>query len=138
MKQGRAVSYGGTHICQKDTEIAVIGAGYGDGVPRLLSDRGKVVIQGKTAPILGRVCMDLFMVDVTHWVDAGEADRVALGENVTLLGPEHEEATAAEWARIAQTIPYEIMTSITTRVPRVWADNHQPIEAAAIPLPVLE
>ena len=57
------------------------------------------------------------MVDVTHWVDAGEADRVGLGQNVTLLGPEHE-ASVVEWARIAQTIPYEIMTSITA-VPRV-------------------
>ena len=59
VKQGRA-SVTVVPTFAKDTEIAVIGAGYGDGVPRLLSDRGKVVIQGKTAPILGRVCMDLY------------------------------------------------------------------------------
>ena len=138
VKQGRAVSYGGTHICQKDTEIAVIGAGYGDGVPRLLSDRGKVIINGKPAAILGRVCMDLFMVDVTDWVDAGDGAEVALGESVTLLGPGHADSMATEWARLAQTIPYEIMTGITNRVPRVWSDEHQPLAVADIPLPALE
>ena len=127
VKQGQPVSYGGTHICQKDTEIAVIGAGYGDGVPRLLSDRGQVFVNGKSAPILGRVCMDLFMVDVTDWVDANDADAVALGQSVTLLGDEHEQATPAHWARLAQTIPYEILTGITARVPRVWGDDHQPV-----------
>lgn len=124
VKQGQPVSYGGTHICQKDTEIAVIGAGYGDGVPRLLSDRGQVTVQGRAAPILGRVCMDLFMIDVTDWVDAEEADAVALGKNVTLLGREPHQSSPADWARLAQTIPYEVMTGMTARVPRVWSADH--------------
>jgi alanine racemase len=138
IKQGRAVSYGGTHICQKDTEIAVIGAGYGDGIPRLLSDRGQVMIDGCAAPILGRICMDLFMVDVTDWVDRDKSAQVALGENVTLLGADLSASTVVEWARLAQTIPYEIMTSITARVPRVWTDTHEPLSLDLIPLPYLE
>jgi len=138
VKQGRTVSYGGTHICQKDTEIAVIGAGYGDGVPRLLSDRGQVTIHGRTAPILGRVCMDLLMVDVTDWIDTEHSEQVALGESVTLLGAQTAASTAVEWARLAQTIPYEIMTSVTSRVPRVWADTHAPLSLDLIPLPHLE
>jgi len=75
---------------------------------------------------------------VTDWVDRDKSARVALGANVTLLGAGLAASTVAEWARLAQTIPYEIMTSITARVPRVWADTHEPLSLDLIPLPHLE
>ena len=82
--------------------------------------------------------MDLLMVDVTDWIDTEHSEQVALGESVTLLGAQTAASTAVEWARLAQTIPYEIMTSVTSRVPRVWADTHAPLSLDLIPLPHLE
>ncbi len=112
---GTPVSYGGTFVTQRPTRIATIPVGYGDGYPRLLSNRGEVLIRGRRAPIIGRVCMDQFMVDVTD-IEAEEFDRV------TLLGNDGDECiTADELGRISGRFPYELTCDINRRVPRVFA-----------------
>ena len=75
---GDAVSYGGTFVAEKPMKIATISAGYGDGYPRSLSNKGYILIHGKKAPILGRICMDQFMVDVTEIPEAKELEEVTL------------------------------------------------------------
>jgi alanine racemase len=89
-----------------------VGAGYADGLPRLLSNRGEVTIGNRRYPIVGTVCMDMFMVDV------GIAPHVSVGDEVVLFGPEGPDAfQVAEWA---ETIPYEILTGVAARVPRLF------------------
>ena len=126
---GTAVSYGCTYVTEKETVIATVMAGYADGVPRLLSNTGEVIIRGRKAPILGRVCMDQFMVDVTHIPGA------ASGDVVTIFGTDgDEEITADEVAAKAQTIGYELICGIAPRVPRVYLKNGQ-VESIARSLP---
>ena len=115
---GTPVSYGCTYVTQKDSVIATVMAGYADGVPRLLSNCGEVIIRGIKAPIVGRVCMDQFMVDVTH------IPGVCAGDVVTIFGTDGEVSiTADEVAAKAQTIGYELICGITARVPRVYLKN---------------
>ena len=108
---GETVSYGRTYTADSPRKIATVSAGYADGVPRLLSNRGSVVIGGQKAPIVGRICMDQFCVDVTDIED------VKMGDKVTIFG---EGLPVEEVAGIAQTINYEIVCGITKRVPRVY------------------
>ena len=116
--EGISVSYGGTYVTDKETKIATVGAGYADGVPRMISNRGKVLINGKLAPIIGRVCMDQFMVDVTDIPDVKKYDEV------TIFGDaETGAATADEVAFLAGTIGYEVVCDINRRVPRVYIEN---------------
>ena len=115
---GTPVSYGCTYVTEKETVIATVMAGYADGVPRLLSGCGEVIVRGVKAPILGRVCMDQFMVDVTH------IPNVCAGDTVTIFGADGEEVIAAdEVAAKAQTIGYELICGIAPRVPRVYLKN---------------
>lgn len=115
---GTPVSYGCTYVTPKDTVIATVMAGYADGVPRLLSGCGEVIIRGVKAPIVGRVCMDQFMVDVSHIPD------VCAGDVVTIFGTDGDAAiTADEVAAKAQTIGYELVCGIAPRVPRVYLKN---------------
>ena len=115
---GTAVSYGCTYVTEKETVVATVMAGYADGVPRLLSGCGEVLVHGVKAPILGRVCMDQFMVDVTH------IPGVKVGDVVTIFGTDGEaEITADEVAAKARTIGYELVCGITPRVPRVYLKN---------------
>lgn len=94
--------------------VATISLGYGDGYPRSLSNKGYVLINGKKAPILGRICMDQFMVDVT-------GSNVAVDDEVILIGKSGgEEITADEIATLDGTINYEIMCRIGMRVPRIY------------------
>ena len=110
---GNPVSYGATWAPDRDTHILIVPMGYGDGFPRLLSNRGEVLIRGRRHPVVGRVCMDQFMVD------AGPETDVRVGDEVVIIGAQGEETiTANEVAVWARTIPYEILTGITTRVPR--------------------
>ncbi len=112
--EGTSVSYGGTFVTDRKTRIATIPVGYGDGYPRLLSGKGSVLIRGKRAPIIGRVCMDQFMVDVTD-IEAEEFDRV------TLLGKDGEdEITVDELGNLSGRFPYEFTCDINPRVPRVF------------------
>jgi alanine racemase len=111
---GTSISYGQTFVTQRESLIATLPVGYADGYQRLLSNRGEVLLNGKRAPVVGRVCMDLTMVDVTDIAD------VQHGNEVVLLGRQDAaEITADEMAAWANTISYEILTSISARVPRI-------------------
>jgi len=115
---GTPISYGCTYTTEQDSVIATVMAGYADGVPRLLSSCGEVIIRGVKAPIVGRVCMDQFMVDVTH------IPGVCPGDVVTIFGTDGKETiTADEVAEKARTIGYELVCGIAPRVPRVYLKN---------------
>ncbi|MYF84449.1 MAG: alanine racemase, partial [Acidimicrobiia bacterium] len=110
---GSPVSYGATWTPDRDTRIVVVPMGYGDGYPRLLSNRGEVLIRGRRHPVVGRVCMDQFMVEV------GPDTDVRVGDGVVIIGAQGEGTiTANELAAWAETIPYEILTGISSRVPQ--------------------
>ena len=112
---GTAVSYGRTHELKRETTVAILAAGYGDGVPRAASNRGHVLIRGKRCPILGRVTMDQTIVDVT------DVPGVETGDAVVLVGRQQgEQIGLTEFSRWADTIPWETLTSVTKRVPRLY------------------
>ena len=120
---GDAVSYGGTFVAEKPMKIATISAGYGDGYPRSLSNKGYILIHGKKAPILGRICMDQFMVDVTEIPEAKEL------EEVTLMGRDGEEVLSVDTiSEQAGRFPYEFVCDIGKRVPRVYYRDGKPVE----------
>ena len=117
IESGTAISYGGTFVAEHPMRIATIPVGYGDGYPRSLSNCGYVLIRGKKAPILGRVCMDQFMVDVTDI----EAE---LLDEVTLLGRDGDaEITVDELGALSNRFPYEFVCDIGKRVPRVYLNR---------------
>ncbi len=112
---GTAVGYGGTFVTKRPTRIATVTAGYGDGYPRNLSNRGQVIIGGKKAPIIGRVCMDQFMADVTDIPDAKRH------MPVTLIGRQGEAViTVEDAAAKAGTFNYEFVCDLGKRIPRVY------------------
>ncbi len=112
---GRGISYGRTYITKQQTRVALVGVGYGDGYHRALSSRGVVLIHGQRAQLLGRVCMDQFVVDVSHIPGVNEDDEVVL------IGQQGgEQMSAEELARLAGTINYEVTTSILPRVLRIY------------------
>ena len=111
---GSSISYGQTFVTKRESFIATLPIGYADGYPRLLSNRGEVLVTGKRAPVAGRVCMDLTMIDV---IDIG---KIQQGDEVVLLGRQGDaEISADDMAAWADTISYEILTSIGARVPRI-------------------
>lgn len=115
---GQSVSYGGLFTAQKDTRVATIPVGYGDGYPRSLSGRGYVLIHGKRAPILGRVCMDQFMVDISEIPEAMDGDKV------TLLGVDGtERITAEELGELSGRFNYEFVCDLGKRIPRVYIQH---------------
>lgn len=115
------VSYGRTYTTQKPTKIATITVGYADGYPRFLSNKGEVLINGQRAGIIGRVCMDQIMCDVT-------GINVKTGDIATLIGTDgNETITADDIADIGSTIGYEIICNISRRVPRVIYNNGEQI-----------
>ncbi len=112
---GACLSYGGTFVTQRESLIATLPVGYADGYPRLVSNRGYVLVRGQKAPVVGRVCMDLTLVDVTDIIDATLEDDVLLfGQSGDHYLPVEEVATWAE------TISYEILCGISKRVPRIY------------------
>ncbi|MBQ9990799.1 MAG: alanine racemase [Lachnospiraceae bacterium] len=116
LEAGREISYGGTYVTRKEMQIATIPVGYGDGYPRTLSGKGYVLVHGKKAPILGRICMDQFMVDVTHIPEAKEGDEVIL---IGRDGQEH--ITMEELGELAERFNYELACVIGKRVPRIYS-----------------
>lgn len=115
VEKGCAVSYGGTYVTDRQTRLATIPVGYADGYPRLLSNKGWVLIHGKKAPICGRVCMDQFMVDVTDIPD------VKAGDEVTLMGRDGDEFISVETlGELSGRFPYEFVCDVSKRVPRVY------------------
>ncbi len=115
--KGDTVSYGRTFKAKKDMTLATITAGYADGIPRLLSSKGYVIINGKKANIVGRICMDQFCADVSD-VDVKE------GDTVVLFGSELPVEKFASWA---DTINYEIVCGLSKRVPRIYIENGKEI-----------
>ena len=125
---GVGIGYSGTYVTEKETRIATIPVGYGDGYPRGLSNAGRVLIHGKSAPIRGRICMDQCMVDVT---DIPEAKQ---GDVVTLMGRDGEEFISAEeiGATVGNSFHYEVVCDIGRRVPRVYYQNGRIVEIRSL------
>ncbi|WP_274421854.1 alanine racemase [Blautia sp. XA-2221] len=118
LKAGTSVSYGGTFTAQKNMKVATIPAGYADGYPRSLSNKGWVLIHGKKAPVIGRICMDQFMVDVT------EIPEVQTGDEVTLAGKDGDEVLSLETlGDLSGRFSYEFACDIGKRVPRIYIKN---------------
>ncbi len=115
IKKGDAISYNRRFVAPRDMKIAVVSCGYGDGIHRALSGKACCLIKGKRAPILGNICMDLFLADVSEIPDAAPFDEVVLfGEqNGEYLSPD-------ELAHISGTISYELLTSVSKRVVRTY------------------
>jgi len=125
--KGRKISYGGTYTTSKETLIATLPIGYADGYNRLLSNKGKVLVRGQFAPIVGRVCMDQTMIDV------GEVPKVSVGDEVVLIGRQgNHEIRVDELATHCNTISYEILTSLSSRIPRCYRKSPEPIKPLVI------
>ena len=114
--KGQEISYGGTYTTMRETKVATICIGYGDGYPRSLSNVGVVLLQGQRVPILGRVCMDQFMIDVT---DLNLP--VCVGDIVTLIGKDDRECiTMEELGKLSGRFNYELVCDIGKRIPRIY------------------
>ena len=121
---GREISYGGTFVTDRPTMVATVPVGYADGYRRSLSGKFYVLIRGKRAPILGRICMDQLMVDVTH------IPGVCLDDKVTLVGRDGEEEISMEAiAAAADSFNYEFVCGISRRVPRIYLSGGKTVHA---------
>jgi alanine racemase len=136
---GSSISYGCTYTTTRPTPVALVPVGYGDGYHRLLSNKGSVLIGGKRAPIVGRVCMDQFVVDVTGHFDPSTSsgrrklrtgiEGVRRDDEVVVFDRQGgEEISAEEVAALVGTINYEVVTSILPRVTRVYLKGGQVVE----------
>lgn len=113
--KGTPIGYGATFVTQKETKVATVSIGYGDGYPRALSNKGYALVRGKKAPIIGRICMDQFMMDVSDIPEVQE------GDTVTLIGKDqNEQITVEELAELAQTFNYEFVCDLGKRIPRIY------------------
>ncbi|MBQ6807371.1 MAG: alanine racemase [Lachnospiraceae bacterium] len=120
LEAGVPISYGGTYVTEKKMRVATIPVGYGDGYPRSLSNKGYVLIRGKKAPILGRVCMDQFMVSLDNIPEAKE------GDVVTLIGRDGEQSISMELlGDLSGRFNYELACDLGKRIPRVYIKNNQ-------------
>jgi len=114
LPEGARISYGGMHTLTRDTRLAVVPVGYADGYPRSMSGRAEMLVRGHRCKVLGRITMDVCMLDVTDLPD------VRAGESVTLMGTQGAQTVGVhEFARWASVIPYEVPCGISKRVPRV-------------------
>lgn len=123
LDQGRTISYGATYTVKEPMKVATIPVGYGDGYPRSLSNKGYVLIRGQRAPICGRICMDQFMVDVTHIADVAE------GDEVVLVGDSGSETiTMEEIGELSGRFNYEFACDLGKRIPRVYYKDGEIVE----------
>lgn len=123
IQAGQSVSYGCTWVAPRPTLVATVAAGYADGLPRVVSGRAEMLVKGKRAQQVGRICMDMCMLDVT------DIPEVQVGDEVTLIGRDgEEEITADEMAGLVGTISYEIFCGIGSRVPRMYWKNGEIIQ----------
>lgn len=117
---GDTVGYGATHVARGRERWATLAAGYGDGLPRALGNRGRALLRGIPVPIVGRISMDVTVVEVSGI----PGDPVVPGEVATLMGRDGEEMISpGELASLAGTIDYEVLTGLGNRLPRVWRDD---------------
>jgi alanine racemase len=117
VRANQALSYGGIYVTKAPARIAVLPVGYADGLDRALSSRGRVIIREHYAPIVGRISMDLTLVDVTGLPD------VSIGDEVILLGSlDGLSVDAREHAALANTVLYEVLCGISKRVPRRYSN----------------
>jgi alanine racemase len=115
---GSTLGYGATHTARSHERWAALAIGYGDGLPRALGNRGEALVAGRRVPIIGRVSMDVTVVNIS------DLDGVVLGDVGTLVGRDgEEEITVDEVAEHAGTIAYEIFTGLTSRLPRIWVED---------------
>lgn len=122
VSKGTPISYGGTHVTEKEMKVATVPIGYADGYPRSLSDKGEVLIRGKRARILGRVCMDQMMVDVSDIKD------VDFGDKVTLIGKDAGDCiTAEELGDKSGRFNYELVCDLNKRIPRIYKGGDSPL-----------
>ncbi len=123
VEAGVPVSYGGTFVTERPTRIVTVPVGYGDGYPRSLSNKGFVLIHGKKAPILGRICMDQFMVDCT------EIENVAYGDRVVLIGRDGDNYLPVETlSDLSGRFSYEFVCDLGKRIPREFLKDGKVIE----------
>lgn len=118
LPKGSSISYGKTYITSKDTKLAILPVGYNNGYNRLLSNKGQVIIKDKLAPLVGRVCMDLCMVDISKLKDLKEEEEVIL-----FGGNEHNSISVDEIAKICHSINYEIVCQVGKSVPRIYINS---------------
>lgn len=124
VEAGTAVSYGATFVCPRTTRIATVSIGYGDGYPRALSNKGRVLIGSQSYPIIGRICMDQLMVDIT---DAD--DEIKQGDEAVLIGCQGSECIPVEEVAAANdSFNYEVVCNINRRVPRVYTRGGEVVE----------
>lgn len=115
LPKGAEVSYGRTHVLRRDSRVAIVTAGYADGIPRACGNRGQVLVRGRRCPILGHVTMDGFVVDVT------DLEEVQCGDRATIIGRQDgEEITINDYSAWSGTIPWESLCAISRRVRRVY------------------
>lgn len=120
---GVGISYGSTFVTERRTVVATIPVGYGDGYPRTLSNKGEVLIRGRRAKILGRICMDQFMVDVT------KIGGVTPGDLVTMIGTDGgEEISVGELSGLSGRFHYEFVCDLGKRIPRVYKEHGRTVE----------
>ncbi|MBQ9983428.1 MAG: alanine racemase [Lachnospiraceae bacterium] len=118
VKKGETVGYGGTYTLPEDKRIATVEVGYADGYPRALSNRGRMLVHGEYAPIVGRVCMDQTMIDVSHIPD------VKVGDEVVLVGLQGDKRLyVEELAAMSESFNYEFVCDVNRRVPRIYYLN---------------
>lgn len=123
IEEGEQVSYGGIYTAKSRRRIATVPVGYGDGYPRALSNVGRVIINGSYAPIIGRVCMDMFIIDIT------DISGIEIGDEVILIGTDGDRSISVEEiARHRETINYEIICQLGKRIPRVYIRDGKTIE----------
>jgi len=120
---GTSVGYGAEHRAQGQERWATVGIGYGDGLPRALGNRGSGLVRGERVPIVGRISMDLTVVDISHL-----PEDLAVGEVVTFIGSDGDEVISLEEvAELAGTINYEILTGMSQRLHRIWMEDGRDI-----------
>jgi alanine racemase len=118
IESGLSVGYGRTWVARRRSRIGLVMAGYADGIRRSLSNRGVALVRGRRVPFIGRVAMDMLIVDVTDVPDA------EIDDEVTLIGRQsNEDVSADEMAALAGTISYEVLAGIMARVPRLFSQN---------------
>jgi alanine racemase len=124
---GTPVSYGRTWVAERPSRIGVVGVGYGHGLSWLLSNRGSMLVGGRRAPIVGRVTMDLTMVDLAGSPDA------KVGDEVIVFGTQGDaEIPLEEVASWSETLPYEVMCTIGKRVTRIYVRDGRPVKLTSL------